>query len=190
MQEDKNLNNEGDYSRFMPPPIPKESDTNHHYTEDTSILQKPVENNVKNTETSDYNHHTSDQSTIHIKNTVSAQNYTDSTLPLVTQEVPRYTDNPYEVFENQILGYNDITPIPETNSMGLSGFILSIVAFLFFWIPIIGGIFWLLGLVFSCVGLAKSPKKFAIAGLIISLVGLLLFIARMFMLFISAFSGY
>jgi len=190
MQEDKNLNNGADYSRFMPPPIPKESDTNHDYTEDTSILQKTVEDNVKNTETSDYIHHTSDQSPIHIEDTVSEQNYTDNIPPLVTQEVPRYTDNSYEVFENQIPGYNDIAPVPETNSMGLSGFILSIVAFLLFWTPIIGGILWILGLVFSCVGLAKRPKKFAIAGLIISLVGLLVFIARIFMLFVSAFSGY
>lgn len=190
MQEDKNLNNKSDYSRFMPPPIPKESDINPDYTENTSTLQNTNENEIEQTEVNEYNHLTSEESINHAEIAISEENSTDNTPPPVPQEVPRYTDNPYEVFENQIPGYNDTPPTPKKNDMGLSGFIVSIVALLLFWIPIMGAIFWLLGLIFSCVGLAKKPKGYAIAGLVISLVSLLFFIARMFMLFISAFSGY
>jgi len=45
---------------------------------------------------------------------------------------------------------------------------------LFFgWVPFFGWILWLLGLVFSVIGVFKKPKGFAIAGLVISLIGIL-----------------
>ncbi|EHQ42355.1 hypothetical protein [Myroides odoratus] len=62
-------------------------------------------------------------------------------------------------------------PAIEKNPIGLTGFILSIVAIFLSWLPIIGWLCWLVGLVLSIVGLFRRPKGFAIAGLIISLIG-------------------
>ncbi|QQU03614.1 hypothetical protein [Myroides odoratus] len=62
-------------------------------------------------------------------------------------------------------------PAIEKNPIGLTGFILSIVAIVLSWLPIIGWLCWLVGLVLSIVGLFRRPKGFAIAGLIISLIG-------------------
>lgn len=62
---------------------------------------------------------------------------------------------------------------PKTNGIGTAGFIMSLIAVFLGWIPVLGWILWLLGLVFSFVGLFKSPRGFAVAGFIISLVGLM-----------------
>lgn len=68
----------------------------------------------------------------------------------------------------------------ETNACGMSGFILSLLAVIFCGRPILAGILWLIGFIFSIIGLENRPKGFALAGLIISLsmmaIGLLLFI--------------
>ena len=42
------------------------------------------------------------------------------------------------------------------------------------WVPVVGWILWVLGLIFSCVGVFRTPKGLAIAGLIISLLGVIL----------------
>jgi len=44
------------------------------------------------------------------------------------------------------------------------------------WVPIFGWIMWFLGLVFSFCGLFKQPRGLAIAGLVISLIGLIILI--------------
>ncbi|XEO93802.1 hypothetical protein ACBP45_09475 [Latilactobacillus sakei] len=56
----------------------------------------------------------------------------------------------------------------EKNSLGLAGFILALVAFCTSWIPGVDIVLWLLGAVFSIVGLFKKPRGFAIAGTAIS----------------------
>lgn len=58
---------------------------------------------------------------------------------------------------------------------------MSIIAIVLCWIPILGQILWLLGVVFSAIGIFKKPKGFAIAGLVISFIGLIIIV-----LFISA----
>lgn len=63
-----------------------------------------------------------------------------------------------------------------SNGMGVAGFVLALISFFISWIPIIGWITWLLGFIFSFVGLFRSPRGFAIAGLVISLFGFILFI--------------
>lgn len=60
--------------------------------------------------------------------------------------------------------------VPEKNNLGLAGFIMSIIAILLCWIPILGQILWLLGVVFSAIGIFKKPRGFAIAGLVISFI--------------------
>jgi hypothetical protein len=63
------------------------------------------------------------------------------------------------------------------NNMGLTGFILSLVALFFGWIPVFGWIVWTLGVIFSTVGVFRSPKGLSIAGLAISLVGAIMMLA-------------
>lgn len=70
----------------------------------------------------------------------------------------------------------------EINGIGLAGFVLVVVTVFLSWIPVFGWLFWLffgwllwlLGFIFSFIGMFKKPKGFAIAGLIISLVGIVL----------------
>lgn len=62
------------------------------------------------------------------------------------------------------------------NGLGIAGFILSVLAILCFWIPVLGQILWFLGLLFSFRGIFKAPKSFAVAGLIVSLIGFFVFI--------------
>lgn len=72
---------------------------------------------------------------------------------------------------------NPHNPLPfpkkEKNEMGLAGFIVSIVGLLFGWVPFFGWILWIVGLVLSIIGVTKQPKGYAIAGIVISLVSVL-----------------
>jgi len=76
------------------------------------------------------------------------------------------------------------TPPPQpavNNGLATAGFILALCAVALFWFPIVGQIVWLLGLIFSAVGLSKANKtegrprfRLAVAGLAISLGGAVL----------------
>lgn len=66
---------------------------------------------------------------------------------------------------------------PKKNGIGLAGFILALIALFTDWIPILGWIVWALGAIFSIIGLFKQPRGFAIAGFIISFIGLIILIA-------------
>ena len=78
------------------------------------------------------------------------------------------------------------TPQPQTiiveketthkNGIGLAGFILAMFALFLDWIPLFGWVLWLLGAVFSIVGLFSKPRGFAIAGFVISFFGLAILI--------------
>ena len=63
-----------------------------------------------------------------------------------------------------------------SNAMGTAGFIIALVTIFLFWITVLGWILWLLGLIFSGIGVTRKPKGLAIAGLVISLIGLILLI--------------
>ncbi len=68
----------------------------------------------------------------------------------------------------------------KSNGLGTAGFILALIAVCLSWIPIIqmvGGVLWFLGLLFSFIGVFKAPRGLAIAGLIISLIDLIILIA-------------
>lgn len=54
------------------------------------------------------------------------------------------------------------------NGMGVAGFVLALLGLIFCWVPILDWILWILGLIFSIVGMFKPKKGLAIAGLIIS----------------------
>ncbi len=48
-------------------------------------------------------------------------------------------------------------------------FCLALIALFLGWLPVLGRIVWVLGLILSFVGVLKKPKGMAIAGLVISL---------------------
>ncbi|MDR2057534.1 MAG: hypothetical protein LBP83_04500 [Dysgonamonadaceae bacterium] len=61
----------------------------------------------------------------------------------------------------------------QSNGAGTAGFVLALLTQFLGWIPVLGWILWLLGLIFSCVGLAKRPRGLAIAGLVLSLISVI-----------------
>ena len=63
-----------------------------------------------------------------------------------------------------------------SNGIGTTGFVLALIAIFLGWVPILGWIIWLLGLIFSFIGVFKRPKGLSIAGLVISLIGIVLLI--------------
>jgi hypothetical protein len=63
-----------------------------------------------------------------------------------------------------------------SNSIGTAGFVLSLIAFFVCWVPVVDFIVWFLGALFSFIGLFKAPRGLAIAGFIISLIGIIVLI--------------
>ena len=61
-----------------------------------------------------------------------------------------------------------------SNGIGIAGFVLALLALFLGWIPFLGWVMWIVGLILSAVGMTKRPRGLAIAGLVISLVGLIL----------------
>ncbi|MDR1225395.1 MAG: hypothetical protein LBK47_00665 [Prevotellaceae bacterium] len=68
-------------------------------------------------------------------------------------------------------------PQKQSNGIGTAGFVLALVAVFLGWVPVLGWILWIVGLILSFAGLFKSPKGLAIAGLVISLIDLILLIS-------------
>ena len=62
----------------------------------------------------------------------------------------------------------------EHNGIGTAGFIIALMGLFASWIPVFGWILWVLGALFSLVGLFKTPRGLAIAGFIISFFGLII----------------
>lgn len=69
--------------------------------------------------------------------------------------------------------------VKQKNGIGTAGFILSIVAIVLCWVPVLNWILWFLGALFSIIGVFKKPKGLAIAGLIISFILLIILITIM-----------
>lgn len=63
------------------------------------------------------------------------------------------------------------------NGMGTAGFVLALLGLIFCWVPVLDWILWLLGLIFSIVGMFKPKKGLAIAGLVISFIYIILVVA-------------
>ena len=62
----------------------------------------------------------------------------------------------------------------KSNGIGTAGFVLALAALVLVWAPFLNSILWLLGLILSGVGVTKQPRGLAIAGLCISLIGLVI----------------
>lgn len=69
---------------------------------------------------------------------------------------------------------NVIMEAPKSNPIGTTGFVFAILNIFLGWIPVVGWIIWFLGALLSFIGVFKRPKGLAIAGLIISFIGLIL----------------
>ena len=65
-------------------------------------------------------------------------------------------------------------PEKQSNGIGTAGFVLALIGLFLGWIPILGWIVWALGFIFSFIGVFKTPRGLAIAGLAISLIGIIL----------------
>ena len=63
-----------------------------------------------------------------------------------------------------------------SNGLGTAGFVLALLSVLFCWAPFVNLIIWFLGLLFSFIGVFKSPRGLAIAGLVISLIDIIVVI--------------
>ena len=66
--------------------------------------------------------------------------------------------------------------ITKSNGLGTAGFVLALIGLFLGWVPVLGWICWFLGAIFSVVGLFKAPRGFAIAGTIISFIGIILLV--------------
>ena len=62
------------------------------------------------------------------------------------------------------------------NGMGVAGFVLSLMAMLLFWVPGLSWILWLLGLLFSIIGVCRPNRGLSIAGLVISIITAILIV--------------
>lgn len=189
MQEDKNLNKESDYSRFMPPPIPRENEPILQQ-EDTSSLESTLsEINISSSEPivleeKDNISEIELNEVIKEKLEVEEDLFNSATQSQFDND-NLFNDNPYHTYENHIPGYNDTVSYPEKNNMALTGFILSIIGLVLVWLPLIGLICWLIGAIFSVIGVTRPKNKLAIAGLCISGVTLIIII-----IFLSYLSKY
>lgn len=103
-----------------------------------------------------------------------------SQQPAVQQQMPQQLVAQQQMpqqpqFQQQV----QYAPIQQksVNGLGIAGFVCALCAALLSWAPIVNWILWLVGLILSGVGVTKQPKGLAIAGLVISLIGLVLIIA-------------
>ena len=70
----------------------------------------------------------------------------------------------------------NVVPTPRKNSLGTTGFVLSLVALVVGWFPVVGWIVWVLGAIFSTIGIFRKPRGLAIAGVCISYFWLIVFV--------------
>lgn len=73
----------------------------------------------------------------------------------------------------QIIINQQAPVVPQKNGLGVAGFVLALLGLIFCWVPVLNWILWILGLIFSIIGMFKRPKGLAIAGLVISCIGLI-----------------
>ncbi len=96
-------------------------------------------------------------------------------------------ENANQRYQNPI--YINTGQPKEHNGIGTTGFIIALMGLFTSWIPVLGWILWVLGALFSLIGLFKTPRGLAIAGFIISFFGLIILLlgVELFSAFIRAF---
>lgn len=63
------------------------------------------------------------------------------------------------------------------NGVGTAGFVIALIGLIFCWVPVLDWLLWLLGLILSIVGVFKTPRGLAIAGIVISFLGIIILVA-------------
>jgi len=86
------------------------------------------------------------------------------------------TPGPAEQNVNQPV-YVQTTVTQQTNGLGSAGFTLSLIAAILSWLPGVNLITWFLGALFSLLGLFKSPRGLAFAGLVISFIDVIIVVS-------------
>ncbi len=190
MEDNKNLEGKKvpENTEHTPPPVPSSEETKH----DESIVDRvtsSIEETVDNIEKEVVEPIVETIKEEVVEPVVEAAKELEREIE---QEVRSTPPPPQQGYNQQ--GYNQQQAyyppvVPEKNNLGLAGFILSIVAILLFWLPFINGICWLLGLIFSAIGVFKKPKGLAIAGLVISLIGVVIFILTLTLFATAAVLG-
>lgn len=84
------------------------------------------------------------------------------------------------------------------NSIGTIGFMLALIGLILGWLPAVGlpgwvqtasWVVWLAGLIFSFIGVFRVPRGLAIAGLILTFLGLILIIVIVVLAGVAGFVG-
>ena len=80
---------------------------------------------------------------------------------------------------------------PASNGMAIAGMVLAICAVVLAWLPVVNFVCWILGLIFSAIGLKNANRGapyrgMAIAGLAISLAGIVLIIILVVLIGVGA----
>lgn len=63
------------------------------------------------------------------------------------------------------------------NRIGTAGFIIALISLFVDFVPVLGWIVWFLGALFSFIGIFKKPRGLAVAGLILSFIGIIILVA-------------
>lgn len=64
----------------------------------------------------------------------------------------------------------------QKNTAASVGFVCALIGMFLSWVPVLGWVMWITGLVGSIVGLFKEPRGKAIAGLVISFIDLIILV--------------
>lgn len=64
----------------------------------------------------------------------------------------------------------------DNNPIGTIGFIFACLGVAFCWLPFLGGLFWLIGMVLSCIGIGYSSNAYAWCGFWISISWIIFYI--------------
>ena len=95
--------------------------------------------------------------------------------PVAPPPAPQVTVTPKPV-EQKVSQpvYVQTTVTQQSNGLGSAGFTLSLIAAILSWLPGVNIIIWFLGALFSLLGLFKSPRGLAFAGLVISFIDVII----------------
>ena len=85
-----------------------------------------------------------------------------------TQEPPQAERNQTIIIQQQ--------PVRPSNGAGTAGFVLALISLILSWVPGVGWFVWFLGFLLSFIGLFSAPRGLAVAGFIISIIDLIIFL--------------
>ncbi len=111
-----------------------------------------------------------------------ASNYepAPATAPAPVQVAPSHTQEGISIDA----GLKNMMGAAKKNTIGTVGFVLALISVYLYWVPIIGQIMWLLGIIFCVVGVYKTPKVLSTAGLALSyivlawIINILIFLSK------------